>query len=189
MKESKNVRKNLLTVLAVLCALALGIAVGALLLQAAASSVPLTFSSSLSPTFSTRTVRFREIVGVTGVLSGLSMVSSGVSTSVMGGFSPVMASLIWSPKISHTTSAASRITAKSIAGAVRVYRIYAPRLKYPSQPTVQTNPLVMPKFVFSAPHQRMAAAASRQVSTTTAVPPRPAASSRRSTDSNAAKSV
>ena len=32
MKESKNVRKNLLTVLAVLCALALGIAVGALLL-------------------------------------------------------------------------------------------------------------------------------------------------------------
>lgn len=34
--------------------------VGALLLQAAASSVPLTFSSSLSPTFSTRTVRFRR---------------------------------------------------------------------------------------------------------------------------------
>ena len=88
-----------------------------------------------------------------------------------------------------STSAASRITAKSIAGAVRVYRIYAPRLKYPSQPTVQTNPLVMPKFVFSAPHQRTAAAASRQVSTTTAVPPRAAASSRRSTDSSAAISV
>ena len=32
MKDPKNVRKNLLTVLAVLCALALGIAVGALLL-------------------------------------------------------------------------------------------------------------------------------------------------------------
>ena len=32
MKDPKNIRKNLLTVLAVLCALALGIAVGALLL-------------------------------------------------------------------------------------------------------------------------------------------------------------
>ena len=90
--------------------------VGALLLQAAASSVPLTFSSSFSPTFSTRTVRFREIVGVTGVSSGLSMVSSGLSTSVMGGFSPVMASLIWSPKISHTTSAASRIRTMTATG-------------------------------------------------------------------------
>ena len=106
--------------------------VGALL-QAAASSVPLTFSSSFSPTFSTRTVRFREIVGVTGVLSGLSMVSSGLSTSVMGGFSPVMASLIWSPKISHTTSAASRIrttmaTGPSTLGVLRLSAARRPRL-------------------------------------------------------------
>jgi len=91
--------------------------VGSLLLHATVSSVPLTFRDSLSPMLSTSTVRFREMVGVTTVSSGVAVPSSGVSTLVMGGFSlPSMASLIRSPKMSHTTSTTRRISTTTATG-------------------------------------------------------------------------
>ena len=92
--------------------------VGSLLLHATVSSVPLTFRDSLSPTDSTSTVRFREMVGVTAVSSGVvTGLSSGVFTSVTGGFSvPSMASLIRSPKMSHTTSTTRRISTTTATG-------------------------------------------------------------------------
>ena len=68
---------------------------GSLLAQDTVSSVPLTFSVSLSPTVRARTVRFREMVGVVTVSSGLSMVLPGLGCmSSTGGLSPVKICLI-----------------------------------------------------------------------------------------------
>ena len=89
---------------------------GSLLLHAQVSSVSsLTFSVSLSPTVSASTARFRVMTFFGSAVSGVVASGAGVTSST-GGFSPPMASLIWSPNTSHTTSSTSRASTSTITG-------------------------------------------------------------------------
>ena len=90
---------------------------GSLLSQDTSSSVPLTFSVPFVAHGQGQDGAVQGDGGRDHGSSGLSMVFVGPGcTSSMGGFSPVMVSLIWSPKMSHTTSAASSTSTTTTTG-------------------------------------------------------------------------